>query len=128
MNDPDLYFQHKKEMGKRFMDFRILLFKSLEELATETGYPAEKIHLLELGAIFPDFQFLDYFSGKYGLSLTWISTGVGPIFYKESGEIAIDFFDYCRYHSPNSEDFDEFIEICANHLKSVENSKPMNLE
>ena len=120
MTDLDLYVKHKKEMGKRFKYFRILLFKTHAELAEETGFTKQDIHFFELGAVFPDFRFLDYFSQKYGLSLTWISSGAGPIFYKESGEISRPFFDYCQTCSPDSDDFAEFIEICAKSLKESE--------
>jgi hypothetical protein len=118
MDDLVRYVQHKRDMGSRFKSFRIVLYKTCEELSAETGYPAEKIHLLELGAIFPDFRFLDYFSGKYGLSMTWIATGEGPIFYKKCNEIVPVFLEFCQSFPPSSEDFAEFIAICAGYLEN----------
>ena len=87
MNDLGDHYQQKKEIGQRFKQFREMLGKSKKELEQEANNPliqVPRINMLELGVFIPDIIFIQYFTAKYGLDLTWLVTGVGTTLLKNT--------------------------------------------
>jgi hypothetical protein len=83
MNDLDEYAIRKKEMGARFKRFRELMEKTHLDLQNEADDPEiniGRISFFEYGGIIPDIVFIQYFTEEYGLNLTWLVKGTGPIF------------------------------------------------
>jgi len=89
MNDLGDHYQQKKEIGQRFKQFRELLGKSKKELEQDANNPliqVPRINMLELGVVIPDIIFIQYFTEKYGLDLTWLVTGTGTPLLKKAEE------------------------------------------
>ena len=83
MNDLGDHYQQKKEIGKRFKQFRELVGKSKKQLEQEANNPliqVPRINMLELGVFIPDIIFIQYFTETYGLNLTWLVKGTGEPF------------------------------------------------
>ena len=85
-DDMDAYFYQKQAIGQRFKQFRQLLGISRKEMEKEANEPMiqeQRIKLLEKGTFIPDILFIQYFTEEYGLNLTWLVKGIGPIFFKK---------------------------------------------
>ena len=95
MNNLDEYVQQKKEMGKRFKNFRELMGKSIDEIEQEANHAlimTERIKMFEYGAIIPDIIFIHYFTEEYGLNLNWLVKNHGPIFTKKGAKTPEDIY------------------------------------
>ena len=106
MYDLDEYYQQKRAIGVRFKQFRELLDKSKQELEDETDDPLineGRIILIELGAIIPNVIFIEYFTGEYGLNITWLVTGTGLLFYKKGSKTPEKIYETFRDTEPIAE-------------------------
>jgi transcriptional regulator with XRE-family HTH domain len=81
------YSQLAGEIGRRFRVFRQLNGKTREEFSKGSKFPVNYFALLEKGEFIPSLLFIEYFSKKYGLSLTWLVRGEGDIFAKKGKNI-----------------------------------------
>lgn len=70
----------KKEMGKRFREFRKILYMAQHQLASELGVFQSTITNVELGKTFPNCAYMYHFYEKYGLNIHWLFTGEGQKF------------------------------------------------
>ena len=114
MCDLDEYAKQKKEMGKRFKQFRELVDKSKMQMEQEANHPlikAEIIHQFEYGAIIPNIIFMQYFTEEYGLNLTWLVTGSGFIFAKKGDKTPEDIYRVFRDFKPSNKLITEIIGI-----------------
>ena len=110
--DLDEYFLQKRAIGIRFKQFRELLDKSKQELEEETEEPLineGRISLIELGAIIPHVIFIEYFTGEYGLNITWLVTGTGLLFYKKGSKTPEKIYETFRDTEPTTELIEEVI-------------------
>jgi len=73
----------KKEIGRRFYEFRKSIDKTQNQLAKELTVYQSTITNLEVGKTFPSIHYILYFHEKYGLNPTWLLSGIGDKFLKE---------------------------------------------
>jgi DNA-binding XRE family transcriptional regulator len=69
----------KKEIGKRFKEFRMFLQKSREELVDELRVSKSTINTIEWGQCFPGIPVQNYLNIHYHLNLNWLLTGKGEM-------------------------------------------------
>jgi hypothetical protein len=74
--------KYKKEIGNRFRIFRQLVLRTRTEFAEEASLPEEYIAQIEWGTVLPGILSTEFFYKEYGLSITWLVSGEGNIFYK----------------------------------------------
>jgi len=94
-NAMDEYFLQKQEIGQRFKQFRQMLGKSIKKIVQDANEPIiqeKRIKLMEKGAFLPDIIFIQYFTEAYGLNLTWLVKGIGPIFFKKGPKTPLDIY------------------------------------
>ena len=85
----------KRAIGKRFKFFRQLMSKSrkdFEDEANNMEIAEERIAFIEKSVTVPNIIFIQYFTEEYGLSLTWLVTGRGKMFYKQGPKTPADIF------------------------------------
>jgi hypothetical protein len=127
MDDIDEYFQQKKEMGKRFKQFRDLVGKSKTELEQETNQPLiqeERIKMVEYGAIIPDIIFIQYFTEEYGLNLTWLVKGSGLLFTKKGAKTPEEIYMIFRNIEPTGQLIEEVLRLKQQEeVKDFQNQK-----
>ena len=73
----------KKEIGRRFYEFRRILDKTQLQLAQELSVYQSTITNLEVGKTFPSINYILYFRERYGLNPTWLVSGEGEMLLKE---------------------------------------------
>jgi len=69
--------QLKKEMGKRFKQFRESTGKTQQQLAKELKVHERIFANIETGVQFPGVEYLFYFSSTYRLNCNWLLSGEG---------------------------------------------------
>jgi len=69
----------KKEIGRRFKEFREFIKKSRDRLADELQVSQSFIYYIETGKSFPGYPLQYYLYRRYHLSLNWLITGKGEM-------------------------------------------------
>ncbi|UCH92699.1 MAG: helix-turn-helix transcriptional regulator [Candidatus Aminicenantes bacterium] len=70
----------KKEIGRRFKEFRKAIGKKQVELAKELHVYQSTITNIEVGKTFPRAHYLYHWQNQYNLNINWIVTGTGDMF------------------------------------------------
>jgi transcriptional regulator with XRE-family HTH domain len=70
----------KKEIGKRFKQFREAMGNTQAQLARELGVYQSTITNIEVGKTFPGLKYLHHFQKSYLLNVNWLLNGVGEMF------------------------------------------------
>lgn len=65
----------KKEIGRRFKEFRQAIKKSLDELAKESKIREAAVAGIEMGNSFPAVTLQNYLYHQYHMNLNWLLTG-----------------------------------------------------
>lgn len=72
--------KQKKEIGRRFKEFRTAIGKTQTQLAHELNVYQSTITNIEIGKTFPSIPYIFYFNNLYYLNPTWLLTGAGKPF------------------------------------------------
>ena len=104
----------KKEIGRRFNEFRQFIKKRQEELAEELKVSQGTIANIESGKFYPNLSLLHYLYSYYNLSINWLLTGsdemiISPV--KKS-----KYTDITQLFSPIEENdprFEKYVELIS---------------
>ncbi len=80
---PETVIKQKKEIGRRFCEFRKLIGKTQIQLAKELDVYQSTITNIERGSTFPALIYIIYFHRNYNLNPTWLLCGEGQTFIPE---------------------------------------------
>jgi transcriptional regulator with XRE-family HTH domain len=69
----------KKEVGRRFLQFRKRIGKAQHQLAAELNVSQSTIANIECGKAFPNITYLHHFYHKYRLNVNWLLTNQGDM-------------------------------------------------
>ena len=69
----------KKEVGRRFLQFRKRIGKAQHQLAEELKVSQSTIANIECGKAFPNITYLHHFYHKYRLNVNWLLTNQGDM-------------------------------------------------
>jgi transcriptional regulator with XRE-family HTH domain len=83
VKDPKTIMIQKKEIGRRFFEFRTLVGKSQTQLAAELDVYQSTITNIERGMTFPAAIYIIYCHRHYNLNPTWLLCGEGLTFISE---------------------------------------------
>ncbi len=70
----------RKDIGKRFKQFREHLQLLQKELAQKMGLYQSAISQIESGVIFPSFSTIIFLANAFRLNASWLITGEGDMF------------------------------------------------
>lgn len=70
----------KKEIGKRFKQFREAIGKTQAQLAEELNVYQSTVTNIEVGKTFPGVKYIHYFYETYHLNSNWLLNSSGDIF------------------------------------------------
>ncbi len=89
----------KKDIGKRFRQFRESIQKAQHELAGELNIYQSTITNIERGKTFPNIRYLIHFYKKYQLNINWLLTNDGEmlIYHYHTNPNAVSVMD-CHIH------------------------------
>ncbi len=77
----------KKEIGRRFKEFREFIKKSQDQLVDELQVSQSLIYYIETGKSFPGYPLQYYLHRRYHLSLNWLITGIGGMIMSPEEEL-----------------------------------------
>jgi transcriptional regulator with XRE-family HTH domain len=100
----------KKEVGKRFRQFREEIKKAQHELASELNIYQSTITNIERGKTFPNIKYLQYFYHKYHLNINWLLTDEGEMFvhHYHTNPNAVSVMDcHLEYNDPRYQQYAE---------------------
>ena len=86
VKDPKAIMKQKKEIGRRFFEFRSKVGKSQTQLAAELEVYQSTVTNIEKGMTFPAAMYIIYFQRHYDLNPTWLLCGEGSTFLSEKSE------------------------------------------
>ncbi|MCK4764152.1 MAG: helix-turn-helix transcriptional regulator [Candidatus Aminicenantes bacterium] len=106
----------KEEVGIRFCQFRKAIDKTQQQLADELKIYQSTITNFEQGKTFPNLNYLNHFSGKYGLNINWLVTGKGDLFLKgyrirKNAPYLIETFPYSQYNMDEQREYSEIFTL-----------------
>jgi transcriptional regulator with XRE-family HTH domain len=79
----------RKEIGKRFKQFREALNKTQAQMADELGIYQSTITNIEVGKTFPGIKYIHYFHKEYNLNDNWLLNNSGELFISEEEKKAL---------------------------------------
>lgn len=103
LSEEELENPIKRDIGKRFRQFRESIKKAQHELAAELNIYQSTITNIERGKTFPNIRYLLHFYKKYQLNINWLLTNDGEmlIYHYHTNPNAVSVMDcHIRYNDP----------------------------
>jgi transcriptional regulator with XRE-family HTH domain len=112
----------KKEIGRRFAEFRQSIKKSQYKLANELKVCQSTITYIETGKIFPGITFQNFLYDQYNLNINWLLTGKEDMLISPEEKSNHNYFSILLCHIDESDPrYAEYVELFnLMHIPAIE--------